>query len=188
MWPGMIGQRESAERKFRFNKEVLQQILEVWFLTDRWLCSTEGSALGLGLIGSQVDRPRSGGAWTKADQPLSIGRASARIPTSNSSLVYGGPTQLEKCTIWPAKPGGNVGKFVVWTCHGEKSIGNTKRISHTIILDDFLHTCKKREIVEIYLRNFFWIFRKILGWECEINTAPKPSPEVSPSKMEVAPF
>ena len=25
------------------------------------------------------------------------------------------------------------------------------------------HTCKKREIVEIYLRNFFWIFRKILG-------------------------
>ena len=49
------------------------------------------------------------------------------------------------------------------------------------------HTCKKREIVEIYLRNFFWIFRKI-GWECEINTAPKPSPEVAPSKMEVAPF
>ena len=43
------------------------------------------------------------------------------------------------------------------------------------------HTCKKREIVEIYLRNFFWIFRKILGWECEINTAPKPSPEVAPS-------
>ena len=26
-----------------------------------------------------------------------------------------------------------------------------------------IHTCKKREIVEIYLRNFFWIFRKILG-------------------------
>ena len=25
------------------------------------------------------------------------------------------------------------------------------------------HTCKKREIVEIYLRKFFWIFRKILG-------------------------
>ena len=25
------------------------------------------------------------------------------------------------------------------------------------------HTCKKREIVEIYLCNFFWIFRKILG-------------------------
>ena len=50
------------------------------------------------------------------------------------------------------------------------------------------HTCKKREIVEIYLRNFFWIFRKILGWKCEINTAPKPSPEVAPSKMEVAPF
>ena len=25
------------------------------------------------------------------------------------------------------------------------------------------HTCKKREIPEIYLRNFFWIFRKILG-------------------------
>ena len=35
---------------------------------------------------------------------------------------------------------------------------------------------------------FFWIFRKILGWEREINTAPKPSPEVAPSKMEVAPF
>ena len=28
---------------------------------------------------------------------------------------------------------------------------------------------------------FFWIFRKILGWEREINTAPKPSPEVAPS-------
>ena len=25
------------------------------------------------------------------------------------------------------------------------------------------HTCKKREIAEIYLRNSFWIFRKILG-------------------------
>ena len=25
------------------------------------------------------------------------------------------------------------------------------------------HTCKKREIPEIYLRNFFWIFCKILG-------------------------
>ena len=49
------------------------------------------------------------------------------------------------------------------------------------------HTCKKREIAEIYLRNFFWIFRKILGWEREIYTAPKPSPEVAPSKMEVAP-
>ena len=48
------------------------------------------------------------------------------------------------------------------------------------------HTCKKREIPEIYLRNFFWIF--------EINTAPKPSPEVpsqmevTPSQMKVAPF
>ena len=50
------------------------------------------------------------------------------------------------------------------------------------------HTCKKRVIPVIYHRNFFWIFRKILGWECEINTAPKPSPEVAPSKMEVAPF
>ena len=27
----------------------------------------------------------------------------------------------------------------------------------------FRHTCKKREIPEIYLRNFFWIFCKILG-------------------------
>ena len=120
MWPGMIRQRESVKRKFRYKKEVFQQILEVWFLTDRWPYSTEGSALGLGLIGGQVDRPRSGGAWTKADQPLSIGRASARIPTSNSSLVYGGPTQLEKCTIWPVKPGGNEGKVVFWTCHGKK--------------------------------------------------------------------
>ena len=25
------------------------------------------------------------------------------------------------------------------------------------------HTCKKREIAEIYLRKFFWVFRKILG-------------------------
>ena len=50
-----------------------------------------------------------------------------------------------------------------------------------------IHTCKKREIPEIYLLNFFWIFRKILGWERKINTAPKPSPEVAPSKMEVAP-
>ena len=53
---------------------------------------------------------------------------------------------------------------------------------------NFPHTCKKREIAEIYLRNFFWIFRKNLGWEREINTAPKPSHEVAPSKMEVAPF
>ena len=52
---------------------------------------------------------------------------------------------------------------------------------------DGTHTCKKREIAEIYLRKFFWIFRKILGWEREINTAHKPSPEVAPSKMEVAP-
>ena len=50
------------------------------------------------------------------------------------------------------------------------------------------HTCKKRVIPVIYHRKFFWIFRKILGWEREINTAPKPSPEVAPSKMEVAPF
>ena len=49
------------------------------------------------------------------------------------------------------------------------------------------HTCKKREIAEIYLRKFFWIFRKSLGREREIDTAPKPSPEVAPSKMEVAP-
>ena len=33
--------------------------------------------------------------------------------------------------------------------------------SHKVVLS--MHTCKKREIVEIYLRNFFWIFRKILG-------------------------
>ena len=37
------------------------------------------------------------------------------------------------------------------------------------LLDDYRiqakvkHTCKKREIPEIYLRKFFWIFRKILG-------------------------
>ena len=50
------------------------------------------------------------------------------------------------------------------------------------------HTCKKRVIPVIYHCRFFWIFRKILGWEREINTAPKPSPEVAPPKMEVAPF
>ena len=50
------------------------------------------------------------------------------------------------------------------------------------------HTCKKRVIPVIYHRKFFWIFRKILSREREINTAPKPSPEVSPSKMEVAPY
>ena len=33
------------------------------------------------------------------------------------------------------------------------------------------HTCKKRGIVGIYPRKFFWIFRKILGWEREINSA-----------------
>ena len=49
------------------------------------------------------------------------------------------------------------------------------------------HTCKKRGIAGIYPHKFFWIFRKILGWEREINTAPKPSPEVAPSKIEVAP-
>ena len=46
---------------------------------------------------------------------------------------------------------------------------------------DASHTCKKRVIPVIYHRKFFWIFRKILGWEREINTAPKPSPEVAPS-------
>ena len=50
------------------------------------------------------------------------------------------------------------------------------------------HTCKKRGIAGIYPRNFFWIFRKILGLERKISTAPKPSPKVAPSKMEVAPF
>ena len=55
------------------------------------------------------------------------------------------------------------------------------------IIQSVEHTCKKREIAEIYLHKNFWIFRKILGWEREISTAPKPSPEVAPSKMEVAP-
>ena len=31
-------------------------------------------------------------------------------------------------------------------------------------------------------------FLDFLGWEREISTAPKPSPEVAPSKMEVAQF
>ena len=31
------------------------------------------------------------------------------------------------------------------------------------IIQSVEHTCKKREIAEIYLRKFFWIFRKILG-------------------------
>ena len=66
----------------------------------------------------QVDRPRSGRAWTKADQLLKV--EGARIPTYNSSLAYRGPNQLEKCTIWPAKLSRNVGKVVVWTCHGKK--------------------------------------------------------------------
>ena len=56
-----------------------------------------------------------------------------------------------------------------------------------IVVMVVMHTCKKRVIPVIYHRNFFWIFRKILGWERKINTAPKPSPEVAPSKMEVAP-
>ena len=29
MWPGMIRQRESVKRKFRYKKEVFQQILKV---------------------------------------------------------------------------------------------------------------------------------------------------------------
>ena len=49
------------------------------------------------------------------------------------------------------------------------------------------HTSKKAESLETLSPQIFWIFRKILGWEREINTAPKPSPEVAPSKMEVAP-
>ena len=68
-----------------------------------------------------------------------------------------------------------------------------ERLSHFIVADFrslcwWNHTCKKRGIAGIYPRNFLLIFRKILGWEREINTAPKPSPEVAPSKMEVAPF
>ena len=118
MWPGMIRQRESAERKFKYKKEVLQQVLEVWFLTDRWLCSTERSALGLGLIGAaKLTGPEVAAREQKLTSPYVV---SARIPTSNSSLAYRGPTQLEKCTIWPAKLSRNVGKVVVWTCHGKK--------------------------------------------------------------------
>ena len=55
------------------------------------------------------------------------------------------------------------------------------------LIAPYTHTCKKWVIPEIYHRKFFRIFRKILGWECEINTAPKPLPEVAPSKMKVAP-
>ena len=69
------------------------------------------------------------------------------------------------------------------SCYNKNSTSNMTRKK----MNEEGHTCKKREIAEIYLRNFFWIFRKILGWEREINTAPKPSPEVAPSKMEVAP-
>ena len=86
-------------------------------------------------------------------------------------------------------------KAIIWELEEGIWYSNTKR--YLVVFTGFGvwdlvfwpgHTCKKREIAEIYLRNFFWIFRKILGWEREINTAPKPSPEVAPSKMEVAPF
>ena len=39
-----------------------------------------------------------------------------------------------------------------------------------------------------YLRYISAIFFQFSAKEREINTAPKPSPEVAPSKMEVAPF
>ena len=73
----------------------------------------------------------------------------------------------------------------------QKTLSTVKRCIYMVVYFHFYwwwHTCKKREIAEIYLRKFFWIFCKILGREREINTAPKPSPEVAPSKMEVAPF
>ena len=38
-----------------------------------------------------------------------------------------------------------------------------KKIDSKITNVGDYHTCKKREIPEIYLRKFVWIFRKILG-------------------------
>ena len=46
-----------------------------------------------------------------------------------------------------------------------------RKIRLTSVHKSCHHTCKKRGIVGIYPRNFFWIFRKILGWEREINSA-----------------
>ena len=86
---------------------------------------------------------------------------------------------------WPRPEQLNV---TVYMCH---HINLCKSVWHNVQNtwkhQTYIHTCKKREIVEIYLRKYFWIFRKILGWEREINTGPKPPPEVAPSKMEVAP-
>ena len=70
------------------------------------------------------------------------------------------------------------------TCHAPNHTGCWKWLFPSQMRT---HTCKKRGIAGIYPRKLFWIFRKILGWEREISTAPKPSPEVAPSKMEVAP-
>ena len=75
------------------------------------------------------------------------------------------------------------------SCHDSWFIVNDLLITMGVpfLIFGYPHTCKKRGIAGIYPCKFFWIFRKILGWEREINTAPKPSPEVATSKMEVAP-
>ena len=44
-------------------------------------------------------------------------------------------------------------------CPAQVFLGIVRRC----VTDDPSHTCKKRGIAGIYPRNFFWIFRKILG-------------------------
>ena len=84
-----------------------------------------------------------------------------------------------------------------WLCKYFKRVfrGIKENIVHLMWLICLFSSCVDENIHAKsgrYLRyisaNFFWIFRKILGWEREINTAPKPSPEVALSKMEVALF
>ena len=63
----------------------------------------------------------------------------------------------------------NVRNCIVEICYNTVNIrnyivtiyNNTVNVKNST--DTEMHTCKKREIVEIYLRKFFWIFRKILG-------------------------
>ena len=62
--------------------------------------------------------------------------------------------------------------------------------SHSVSILDLLNHihAKSGRYLRYISANFFGFSAKILGRECEINTAPKPSPEVAPSKMEVAPY
>ena len=64
---------------------------------------------------------------------------------------------------------GGVGSRRWWGILSSSSEILRRYCKSIMIFSQYCHTCKKLEIVEIYLRNFFWIFRKILGWEREIN-------------------